>query len=1188
MPESDQTENSPNEGSSPSTRGRGDIADYELLEVIGSGGMGTVHKARQISLNRLVALKTIKPGMDSQSILARFETERQALALMDHPNIARVFDAGRTDDRRPFFVMELVEGRPITRFCDEHGLSIRDRLELFVTVCQAIQHAHQKGVIHRDIKPSNVLVALQDGRPSVKIIDFGIAKAIGPQLGEQTAVTQWGSIIGTPEYMAPEQTGWNAIDIDTRADIYALGVLLYQMLTGTTPLDRSRLDQLALDEVVHRIREEDPPPPSVRVVSLSEPTTRLARQLRGEVDWIVMKALEKDRERRYETAASFARDVQRHLQDEPVLAGPPTTRYRLGKFVRKHRRSVLAAAVFAVLLMASAVVSTVMAVRANIARQQADAARSLAHTNEQRALQSEADTDSFARFLVQDVLRVARPKDLEGGLGIDVTVAAALEAAEPDLERQFHGRPKAEAMVRHSLGITWDHLGRLDRAEQQLRRAAELRATTYGPDAEETIVSQDALGLVWSKQGRIAEAMASHERLLTVAQTRLGSNHVTTAGIMNNLALDYGEGGRLPDAIRLLQGALLTPGEPAAALTFLDNLANLHRKAGHLTNALDMSLRSVELHRARLGTNHPSTVVALNNLALIQLDMGRDADALPLLEEAVRLTVVQRGSNHPVTIQMLNNAGVAQARAGHYAESRRLHARALAAAEATLGPQHVETLMARNNLAVAFGLDGHEREAFDGIEQSLQVARASLGENHPNTLQLLRSLGSMHLHFERASNAIPLLEQAVNGLRTQSGERHPTTAAAARELGLAYDEVGRTDDALPMLELAYTIRKARLTPADEDLLRSTEDLAALHIEANRWSQALPYLEERVAGHRAGARSDPKRLPRLLSNLGAAYMKTGQLSTALPLLEEALALFRKDGVDHPEHIMQCLNNAALALEDDGRHREALPLFEEMVQRRLDTLPADDPKTLAAQNVLGRSYYKLNKLDDAIRVWQDTMERRKRTLGADHRDTLLTTHSLAQALRLSGKTTNAIALLEEAIPRDRSTLKANDPQRTFALEVLASCYEAVRRWPDATTTWRELLELQRTTLRTNSTTLASTLHSVGDNLLRENRATEAAGFLEQSLAIRRLRAPDHWSTFLTLSRLGTARLVTGHPAEAESMLIEGATGLEQRRAQIPSNLRPVVLRELTEAIDRLYQTLGTPDASSTWKQRLLNKV
>jgi serine/threonine protein kinase len=332
------------------------IGRYKLLEQIGEGGFGVVFMAEQQEpVRRKVALKIIKLGMDTRQVIARFEAERQALALMEHPNIAKVLDAGATDSGRPFFVMELIKGMPITEYCDQCKLAVRERLDLFIAVCQAVQHAHQKGIIHRDIKPTNVLVTQVDGVPVAKVIDFGIAKATGQQLTEKTLFTHFAQMIGTPLYMSPEQAALSGADVDTRSDIYSLGVLLYEMLTGTTPFDKERLRNAAFDEIRRIIREDEPPKPSTRVSTLGQVEStvstmrgiepkQLSRLLRGDLDWIVMKSLEKERNRRYESASAFAADVQRYLNDESVQAHPPSAGYRLRKFARRHKVGLAIAA----------------------------------------------------------------------------------------------------------------------------------------------------------------------------------------------------------------------------------------------------------------------------------------------------------------------------------------------------------------------------------------------------------------------------------------------------------------------------------------------------------------------------------------------------------------------------------------------------------------------------------------------------------------------------------------------------------------------------------------------------------------------------------------------------------------------------------------------------------------------------
>jgi tetratricopeptide (TPR) repeat protein/tRNA A-37 threonylcarbamoyl transferase component Bud32 len=475
------------------------IGRYKLLEPIGEGGYGTVFMAEQTSpVQRRVALKIIKAGMDTRQVIARFEAERQALALMDHPNIAKVFDAGMTDAGRPYFVMELVKGVSIVKYCDEHHLPPRARLELFVQVCQAVQHAHQKGIIHRDLKPSNVLVALYDGKPVPKVIDFGIAKATGQKLTDATMFTGFGDVIGTLEYMSPEQAEMNQLDVDTRSDIYSLGVLLYELLTGSTPLENKRIKQTALMEVLRFIREEEPPSPSTRLSASQQLPSiasnrglepkKLSGIVHGELDWIVMKALEKDRARRYETANGFASDVQRYLDDEAVHACPPSATYRFRKFARRNKAALLTVVALMVALVGGTTVSTWQAVRATRATRAEQAALKIAKANEQAARESAKRADAErtraegafykARLAVNDVIvNAAIGRGKWSDMPVEyrkIITADALKYYESLI--QMNG---ADPAVRYETGVALGNIGLMhwrfgehDQAEKLYRRAA--------------------------------------------------------------------------------------------------------------------------------------------------------------------------------------------------------------------------------------------------------------------------------------------------------------------------------------------------------------------------------------------------------------------------------------------------------------------------------------------------------------------------------------------------------------------------------------------------------------------------------------------------------------------------------------------------------------------------------------------
>ncbi|MBM3852740.1 MAG: tetratricopeptide repeat protein, partial [Verrucomicrobia bacterium] len=758
------------------------IGPYLLLEKIGEGGCGTVFLAEQQEpVRRRVALKVIKLGMDSADVVARFEMERQALALMNHPNIANVLDAGATDTGRPYFVMELVVGTRITAYCDDHKLSLPERLGLFIQVCHAIQHAHQKGIIHRDIKPSNILVTVLDGVPVPKVIDFGIAKATQGQLADRTTLTALAQFIGTPVYMSPEQAELSGCDVDTRSDIYSLGVLLYELITGRPPFDPDSLLRAGLDEIRRHIREVDPPRPSTRLSTLTDAdratialhrgtdVSRLSTLLRGDLDWIVMRCLEKERARRYDTANGLATDVQRYLNHEPVSASPPSTFYRTRKLVLRHKAFFAAAAVVTLALLAGTVVSTWQAVRATraerlasarmlsekTARQDADRQRQLAV--DQSALATAARLDAEKqRKLAEERLRsetaarqdserqktVAEQERSRAQLAEKVAQAEALisqavnDFLQKDLLLQADSRVQASAQQTPNPDLTVREA--LDRASGQVGARFSQQ-----PLVEAGV--REAIGQAYQGLGGSDKAAEHFERVLQIRKTELGPDHEHTFNAMHNLGTAYGRIQRLPEAASLLEQTLasrrrLSGPETLATLNTMNSLALVYWAQRRIPEAAALLKPVVEINQRTLGSDHPTSLTAAANLATLYHGLGQAAEAMALLESTLATKEQVLGKEHPDTLNSTNNLGCVYLSSGRPADAARLFTQVAEVRKRVLGPQHPDTLLSMCDLASAFRAQGLLDASAGLLEKTVTAQRQVLKSEHPDTLVSISNL----------------------------------------------------------------------------------------------------------------------------------------------------------------------------------------------------------------------------------------------------------------------------------------------------------------------------------------------------------------------------------------------------------------------------------------------------------------
>jgi len=914
---------------------------YKLRQQIGEGGMGTVWMADQIEpVKRRVAVKLIRVERgQSKTVLARFEAERQAIALMDHPNIAKLLDAGTTDDGSPFFVMELVKGVPLNEYCDQHKLTIPDRLGLFLKICSAVQHAHQKGIIHRDLKPGNILVESHDGKPVPKVIDFGLAKATtGLQLTEQSMFTAFGSVMGTPLYMAPEQANFNAVDVDTRADVYALGVILYELLTGTTPITRQTLEKAALDELLRLVREQEAPTPSSRLSSADgtpsvaasrriEPRD-LGRFVKGELDWIVMKALAKERDRRYETANGFARDVERFLNHEPVQAGPPSAAYRFKKFVRRNRGQVIAAGVVLLTLVAGLLGTAWQAYRAEAARADEAVQRDLAEKKSTEARQAQSRAEAGERLAEQRLLDVEAEKRkveqerqistavkdflqrgllaqadtrtqantlLKGGGSAEsakfnptireLLDRAVVELAPDRIEGNFPDQPLVQAELLRTVGNAYNGVGEYASAVELLTRSLRLFEKHHPADHLEILHNLNDLALAHQNAGQFPRAVALYDDLLQRVKATRGPDHPYTTTGMSNLALAYRVSGQLGKAIPLfeealrLQKATLEPNHPETLRT-MGNLAVGYKNAGQLEKAIPLFEETLQLQKATLGADHPSTLSTMNNLGEAYREAKQLDRAIALNEETLQLAKEKLGPEHPNTLISTSNLALAYRDAGQVDKALPLLEETFRLMKVNPGPNHPQTLLVMSNLANTYQAAGQLEKALPLYEESLKLRQVAVGWDHPSTLTSMNNLAEAYRAAGRLDKATTLHEETLHLIKPKLGRSHPNTVGSMNNLARVYEAANRYPPAEDLRREVVAIQKEKAPST-----AYTGSLAALGrnlLGQKKWAEAEPYLRESLEG---GTKAQPEAWTTFYTHtlLGEALLGQKKYAEAEPLL-----------------------------------------------------------------------------------------------------------------------------------------------------------------------------------------------------------------------------------------------------------------------------------------------------------------
>jgi serine/threonine protein kinase/Tfp pilus assembly protein PilF len=1066
------------------------IGCYKLLQQIGEGGFGTVWMAEQREpVRRRVALKLIKLGMDTKQVIARFEAERQALALMDHPNIARVFAAGASEAGRPYFAMELVKGVPIVEFCDTQRISTEERLTLFVKVCQAIQHAHHKGVIHRDIKPSNVLITLHDGVPVPKVIDFGVAKAIDQQLTEKTLFTEFRQLIGTPAYMSPEQAEMSGLDIDTRTDVYSLGVLLYELLTGTTPFDAQKLPERGYDEMLRVIREDEPHKPSTRVSTLGAAAADLAamRQadprklgtlLRGDLDWIVMRCLEKDRRRRYETAVALAEDLLRHLQHQPVIAGPPAAGYRLSKFIRRNRRQVIATSlVFCTLILG--VIGTTAGMfwargeQARVSAQTARASEALRHVttefkgslpgssgerNESVLTSSEGgEVEALAKTAVNlvhslEASRQETRRELDRANEVKRLIQQMLSSVSPEvaltddtsllrgildqtaarLEAGEISDPAVDAELRTTIGGTYQALGDYEAADPLLQEALEIRRRLLGSDHRDTLKSASLMGVLLFERGELGESEKLIQGALQGLRRLLGRNHPETLNALYNWAILLQLQGKLSEAESACREALkerrnLLGDQHPDTLASVESLSSLLLEQGKPGESEPYHREALEMKRRILGPQHPATLGSMQNMGTLLQIQGKMQEAEPYYIEALQGTRAILDELHPDLLASVQNMGSLLAAQGKLREAEEFYREALLGHRRGLGGDHPDTLTSLANMGILLFRQGQLSEALSQLRQALEGRRRALGEDHFDTLASMQFVGDCLREQGKLGEAEHYQRRSLEGHRRTRGDAHPTTLQCIDHMGLLLGGQGKLDEAEAHHRESLEGSRAVLGDAHPDTLKSMGHLAIVLSQLGRLTEAEPLHREVLARRRALLGNEHPETLAALQNLGIALEQQGKLSEAEPLLLEGLEGQRRVlGNDHPA-TMGAVQNMGVLMGRLGKLEEAERFYREALEGLRRQL-GDHPATLVQLSNMGAILYEQGKLNEAEAYFREALESQRRFLGNDHPDTLNSLLNLGLLLTQQEYLIAAEEVLREAVEGYQSSVSKDHWLRT----------------------------------------------------------------------------------------------------------------------------------------------------------------
>jgi serine/threonine protein kinase/tetratricopeptide (TPR) repeat protein len=1140
------------------------IGPYKLLEKLGEGGMGTVWIAEREHPKQRVALKLVKPGMDSKQIIRRFDAERQALALMSHNNIAKMLDAGTTESGRPYFVMELVKGVPITKYCDETQASVQERLQLLIPICLAVQHAHQKGIIHRDIKPSNVLVCIEDGKPVPKVIDFGVAKALNQPLTDGTLHTAFNQIVGTLEYMSPEQAELNALDVDTRADIYALGVLLFELLTGSTPITRDELKQVALVDMLRKIKESEPRKPSTRLSESKETIANLAalrrtdpkklmKEIKGDLDWIVLKCLESDRTRRYETANALAREIERHLANEQVEARPPTARYRMGKFIRRNKGPVFAASLVLLALIAGVIGTTWEIVRANELKTLADekTQKALDAAEEEKkakefAVKQQNESKSIFDFVSKRIIAAPRPKQV-GGMGNKITMLQALINALPYVSGDFKDQPLVEAKLRLALGNSFLALEDHQTALKQYEIARKLFNQNAGPHHPITLNCMDHLGAALTALNRGQDAIRIHEEMIRAWESLLASKSspyekdiiVAKLGGQVNLAKDYASTGNLKKVTEILESTLEEMKKKIPdhdfTLNCMASLAAPYLQSHRIAEALKITEELVDACKTKHGLNHPQTINALLKLADVYHEIGRQPEALKTREQAVALCQTTKfDPDDGLMITSRDDLAQSYLTFGRYKDAHKLYLENYEILKVKYGPTHQATLERMNSLALSYRSIGDKGMALRVCKETLELMKEHLGPDAIATLGCIINLASLFADNHQTEEATKLLESVLPILKEKYPD-HDYTLNCMENLAVGYHGLDRQNEALKLQKEVLLIKEKRFGPANPKTLKSMNNLATTYYALRQHQEAFDIRRKAYLIQKKILTPDHPDTLLSMHNLARSYDALKRYEEALKLKQEELGLITaKFGPDSLQ-AAHAMKEITLSLSYLERHEEATQLAEKILKIRTAKSGSDDLDTLGDTINLALHYKNLGRVEDAKKLNLSALVilKSKYPKSSALRNCKQNLSTCYDAL---GEHENA-ARINEDLLAETATLRPDNPNRLATMHNLAANYFNLGRYSKAVKLQENLLAIQKKFMPEDHSKLLLTEDKLATYLDAGGRKDDALKLREQVLSIRKAtQGPSHPETVSVMNQLAISYAGCNRNAEAAKLLEE----------------------------------------------------